>query len=533
MDITNLIVQQISKQTKSVDLTTKQYISDLTQIIQNNAQGIIRYLIILFIKFGILTFTQIRVTTFYSKLSDANEIKKTSYWDIFVIIMLMVPEVFFGYISLYLKTYVIFPTKTAAANKYFKDLQRCNKYLLDEKTAFEKNQAYHKMIESIIAGPRLASSLMNSLLYTSVNLFTLFRANKTISMYVLVSSYIYYRFYGYTNLKGNQKKDSSMTKEHHEISKKERDILVDITENTNNLHTQHEIDFNELDKTKQNDFYNSDKRWTHNEAGIIMLSIIQRGIVYTQLVIGIQSKSINQSNIASVISSFGIIIWNLNWMTNKISELSKVSSEYEIYIKFMEDVNKNSGSCKNLTYTKSKRNKSTSFKINNEHIGKGIYELIGKTGAGKTTIFRHIVYSLSDEITNKCSYLQQTTELSYKKKSMRDIITDHLDYNEQHFKTVVSIIEMKQKGDEIFIKPSGGEIQRMRFGRTLYIALLMIDKQTFQYLILDEPDNNIDPDTFVQIMQNVIKHFSKYTILFASHKSRLLSFERQQITVFN
>jgi hypothetical protein len=127
MDITNLIVQQISKQTKSVDLTTKQYISDLTQIIQNNAQGIIRYLIILFIKFGILTFTQIRVTTFYSKLSDANEIKTISYWDIFVIIMLMVPEVFFGYSSLYLKTYVIFPTKTAAANKYFKDLQRCNK----------------------------------------------------------------------------------------------------------------------------------------------------------------------------------------------------------------------------------------------------------------------------------------------------------------------------------------------------------------------------------------------------------------------
>ena len=56
-------------------------------------------------------------------------------------------------------------------------------------------------------------------------------------------------------------------------------------------------------------------------------------------------------------------------------------------------------------------------------------------------------------------------------------------------------------------------------GMTLYEAMLLDVK----LLILDEPDNNIDPDAFNKIMINIGNEFNDTIILFTTHKGKLLN----------
>ena len=86
---------------------------------------------------------------------------------------------------------------------------------------------------------------------------------------------------------------------------------------------------------------------------------------------------------------------------------------------------------------------------------------------------------------------------------------------------------MNKDFDEELVKPSGGEIQKMRIGMTLYEAILLDVK----LLILDEPDNNIDPEAFNQIMTNIGKEFHDVVIFFTTHKGELLSFEANKISI--
>ena len=67
----------------------------------------------------------------------------------------------------------------------------------------------------------------------------------------------------------------------------------------------------------------------------------------------------------------------------------------------------------------------------------------------------------------------------------------------------------------------------MRIGMCLYQALLIDTK----ILILDEPDNNIDVETFNNIMINIGKLFSECIIIFTTHKGENLSFDTKKIDI--
>ena len=77
------------------------------------------------------------------------------------------------------------------------------------------------------------------------------------------------------------------------------------------------------------------------------------------------------------------------------------------------------------------------------------------------------------------------------------------------------------------MKPSGGEVQKMRIGMTLYEAILL----DVSLLILDEPDNNIDSEAFNQIMTNIRNEFDGKVIFFTTHKGDLLHIETNKISI--
>ena len=67
-------------------------------------------------------------------------------------------------------------------------------------------------------------------------------------------------------------------------------------------------------------------------------------------------------------------------------------------------------------------------------------------------------------------------------------------------------------------KPSGGETQRILIAKTLYkCCVYKVD-----FIILDEPDNNLDLNTFQIIMNNIIEKYKSQKIFFTTHKPQAL-----------
>ena len=81
------------------------------------------------------------------------------------------------------------------------------------------------------------------------------------------------------------------------------------------------------------------------------------------------------------------------------------------------------------------------------------------------------------------------------------------------FRRIYNCIELDKDFDQELVKPSGGEIQKMRIGMTLYEAMLLDVK----LLILDEPDI-IDSEAFNKIMTNIGNEFNDVVIFFTTVK---------------
>jgi ABC-type lipoprotein export system ATPase subunit len=67
--------------------------------------------------------------------------------------------------------------------------------------------------------------------------------------------------------------------------------------------------------------------------------------------------------------------------------------------------------------------------------------------------------------------------------------------------------------------PSGGERQRLLWARNVFRC--MKRKDELQFIILDEPDNNLDRELFHKILEKIIKiHFKDkpIPIILSTHK---------------
>lgn len=160
-----------------------------------------------------------------------------------------------------------------------------------------------------------------------------------------------------------------------------------------------------------------------------------------------------------------------------------------------------------------------------------IYGLIGKNGAGKSTILKLIlnlikptkgkVTVLGEEITKESyKYLKNIGALVeeprfYNKLSLWENFKIHCEYlgfyDEKHMKDLLKSLDLLEKEKERISSLSLGEKKKLALGYALVT--------TPEILILDEPTNGLDPIAIVKLRENLKKINRKFgtTIIIASH----------------
>ena len=149
------------------------------------------------------------------------------------------------------------------------------------------------------------------------------------------------------------------------------------------------------------------------------------------------------------------------------------------------------------------------------------YLLTGKTGIGKTTLCKIIAGHFNNcniEISNSVLYIPQTVYLTFKDRTLLNIITQN-DYNisyvnKELIKNIITNIvpfediinSFKNEKDWLNIKLedktfSGGQEKRIYLVMWLYF--LINDLFKYRILILDEPDKGLDNDTFIKFINNL------------------------------
>jgi cell division transport system ATP-binding protein len=187
-----------------------------------------------------------------------------------------------------------------------------------------------------------------------------------------------------------------------------------------------------------------------------------------------------------------------------------------------------------------------SFEINNNEF----VFLVGKSGAGKTTILKLLLHDI--EATNG-SIIVDDIDLSRGKFKNRHLYRQRLGVVFQDFKILPDrnvfeniALSMKVKGyddetikDEVyealqivnlpkkeFMFPaqlSAGELQRVAIARAV--------TGDRDIILADEPTGNLDPKTTWEIMKIFKKLQDKKTIIFATHNSDIVNSFRKRVLV--
>ena len=234
------------------------------------------------------------------------------------------------------------------------------------------------------------------------------------------------------------------------------------------------------------------------------------------------TDNIPNKKLPIVLYACGHLTWNFNSISNSISRVITEVSSYQVYINFIKEMKTPNSNFKKINFTYC----DDSVIICNIKFQIGFNQLTGRTGTGKTTFLKNLFFSNMNEWKNM-SFLKQNSRHVFNDRSAKDSIVGFFEQNDDKFKKVYKCIELDKDENELLVKPSGGEIQKMRIAMCLYQALLIDTK----ILILDEPDNNIDVETFNNIMINIGKLFSECIIIFTTHKGEHLSFDTKKIDI--
>lgn len=185
--------------------------------------------------------------------------------------------------------------------------------------------------------------------------------------------------------------------------------------------------------------------------------------------------------------------------------------------------------------------------LNNLAIEVGIKEkiaLIGQSGSGKTT-FLKVLHGLYEgvegqiqidgkkvdkqlhEIDLGTTLVPQEPELF--SSTVKENITFGLDYSEAQIRNMTDLAMFTDVADSLpkgfdskinekGVNLSGGQKQRLALARALLFA------QDKDIILLDESTSSVDPETEVQIYQNIFEEFSGKTFIASIHKMNLLKY---------
>lgn len=163
--------------------------------------------------------------------------------------------------------------------------------------------------------------------------------------------------------------------------------------------------------------------------------------------------------------------------------------------------------------------------------------IIGANGSGKSTLLKimsrivekdkgYVLLSDNDiefwnnnELAKKISILTQSTELNLKIR-VRELVEfgrfPHRDNENVDF--AIEIMDLKEIEEKYIDELSGGQLQRC--------LIAMIIAQDTEYILLDEPNNNLDIYYSKKLMQNLKLLCEKYnkTVIVVLHEINYVSF---------
>ncbi|VVU95468.1 hypothetical protein CPAV1605_1219 [seawater metagenome] len=286
------------------------------------------------------------------------------------------------------------------------------------------------------------------------------------------------------------------------------------------LYNNRGIDNNYIDTILENNddlFENRKKNTKYNSIFMFKVGLFKR-LVYFSTIVFYYYKSKLSFTTVSITESLVVISYmfmmndHIFFSINHLTKALKITDEYNKYrldeIKnhkyrgFLEKISNNIKYKDNTIYLY-----ETPFK------NKIIY-LRGKSGKGKTTILKNIVYNIPE--LSIC-YLSQELELNLKNINLKKVIQGFLiEENDDYIKEAMDISCLSDKFlmDSVISEASGGEKQRIRIARVIYY--LKITKSNI--LVMDEPDNNLDSLLFQRIINNILKLENLKHIILTSHK---------------
>lgn len=157
----------------------------------------------------------------------------------------------------------------------------------------------------------------------------------------------------------------------------------------------------------------------------------------------------------------------------------------------------------------------------------GIYVVLGKNGAGKTTFFRTIsgilkLYSgtltidgqdpySNPEVRQKCVYLshQAGVPTSLSVREIMDLFAVLMEANESEKERAAKLLELGSLMDKPYISLSQGQKKRVSLAKCL-----LRDRSVY---LFDEPTTNLDPTVASQVRKDILGISKDQIVLYSSH----------------
>ncbi|MCL5881335.1 MAG: ABC transporter ATP-binding protein [Candidatus Thermoplasmatota archaeon] len=157
----------------------------------------------------------------------------------------------------------------------------------------------------------------------------------------------------------------------------------------------------------------------------------------------------------------------------------------------------------------------------------GIYVVLGKNGAGKTTFFRTITGILKlyggtltidgldpynhPEAREKCVYLshQSGVPLSMSVREIIDLFATLLEAGEDDKKRAVKMLGLDELMDKSYVSLSQGQKKRVSLAKCL-----LTDRSIY---LFDEPTTNLDPIVASEVRKDLIGISRDQIVLYSSH----------------